>query len=242
MTEPVGALPAKLRTEHRTLLLQGLVQRAAAHAARRLELLAGPVNCIILAVTFDCAIVQKAMARMQFTETTDIESPQVEAGIAIEYPLCERLAGAAGSGDTGSESAGGEKIGQPRHRAHDRLAVGRDWNRTVDDTAHTQLAENRQAFQRRFEEFLQTFEFAIEQETLILPRKAFPGIDRAGLLFPAADRQRARFGLGVKAAIGITQGRQIQRDTVAFLGHQVLMLNHAGRDFGSRHPAKLARP
>ncbi len=240
--EPVGTLPAELGAVDRAPVLEDPVERAAPHAARALVLVARPGDGVVAAVALDRAVVEEPRAGVQRPEPADVERPQVEPGIALDDPVGHRLADAAGGGDPRGEAAGEKEILQPRRRPDDRLAVGRNRDRPVDDRPDAEIAEQRNAPCGGLEHLVQPFEIVAEKLALAFPRDAPLRVDGWGEFLPAADRQRPRFRLDVEAAVGIAQARQMVGHPVALVGDQVLVLDDAGGDIDAGHPADLARP
>jgi len=78
-------------------------------------------------------------------KTAGIERGEIEGGLACEDPLRDTAAGTAASGDARGKAASEEHVLEARCLAQDGLAVRRDRGRAVDQRAHADLVEHRQA-------------------------------------------------------------------------------------------------
>lgn len=96
--------------------------------------------------------------------------------------------------------------------------------------------------QRGGQKLLYPVHVGVKKVARVFPRKPGFRVDRSRLTFPPADGQRTGFGFCVIAPVGIAKGGQIGGDIGGFLGHQILMLNKAGRNFDVRHQPHPARP
>src|SRR5919206_2227691 len=109
------------------------MQWRAPPAAGGAHLLDWPVQGVVAAVGLDRALGEVAAGGVVRPEAAHVEGPQVVLGLAVEDPLRYGVAGAAARRDARGEAAGDEEVVEPGRRPHDRLAVGRDRDRAVDD-------------------------------------------------------------------------------------------------------------
>ena len=239
--EPVGPLPAELRAEHRAPLRQHPVQRAAPPAAAAVVLLPRPVDGIIAGVGLDRAFVKIGLADVVIAEPADVERPQVHAGLAGDDPFGHQAPGAAGRGDARREAAGDEEVVELGRPAEDRLAVGRDRDRPVDQGAHADPLEHRHAFGGQHRELLEAVEVGGQELAREVAGDARLA-ERHRIGLPAPDRQAADLGLHVDQVVGIAKGRQIARRVRNRLGHQVLMLERCHRNLDPGQGADRAAP
>ena len=163
-------------------------------------LLVGPVDLVVGAVGLDGALLEVAALGLHRPEAAHVELPEVHAGIALDDPVGERLAGAARGGDAGGEAAGEVEIVELGRAAHDRLAVGGDRDRPVDDGLDAGLVEHRQAVGGEAGEERQPVVVGVEQLAAEIERRqAAPAAARAVL--PAADGEAAGIGLEVEVVV-----------------------------------------
>src|SRR5262249_16377630 len=125
-SEPVRTFPTEFRPEHSAGLIQSVMDRTLAGVPSGIHLLVRPVDLVVRAIGLDGALLKPPGLRLRLAEAPDIKLPEVHPRIAIDDPISHRLAGAAGSGDTGRKTAGNVEILQFGRETHDRLAVGRD--------------------------------------------------------------------------------------------------------------------
>ena len=163
------------------------------------------------------------------------------AGIAVDDPVGQRLAGAAGGGDAGGEAAGDVEIVEFRREADDRLAVGGDRDRPVDDRLDADLVEERQPLRRRQREEFEPIH--VGREKLAGEVEGRPPAPAAlGAVLPAADGEGADIGLEVEILVGIAQRRQPGVEGERLLGDEILVLDDAGGERDAGHLGDALRP
>ena len=134
--EPIGAFPADRFAEAGIVLGVARVQRAQAHRPRGLDLAVGPVHLKQQPEALARALGQVASVVLKAAEACDVELGEIDAGLALDDPLGENLAGAGGIEDALRVEAGGDKkIPQLRRLAHDELVVGGEAFRPVEELA-----------------------------------------------------------------------------------------------------------
>ena len=197
--EPVRPLPAELvAVDGAGLAARRCIERAAARAARGVGLVGRPRDVVVAAVALDRALVHVLLDRVRRAEAANVERPQVETGIAVDDPVRHHPAGAAGRGDSRRESAAQVEIVELRREADDRLAVGGDRNRTVDQLPDADFVEHRDPRARRFGERREALEVRLQQLGTEIGADAVRA-PRRRVVLPAADRERAGLGLQVEA-------------------------------------------
>ena len=222
-------------------ILQATVKRAQAQAARRARLLARPVDLVVGAIGFDRPGLEVAALGVQRAEAAGVERPQVHAGIAVQDPVGHGFAGAAGSGDAGGEAAGEEQVVELRRRPEDRLAVGRDGDRSVDHRLDADVVEHRQPQCGGDREQLEALEIGGEQLAAEFERRqAAPAA--LGALLPAADGEGAGVGLEIEVVVGIAQRGEGIVEVELLLGQEILVLDDAGGNRDAGHRAHALRP
>ncbi len=192
--KPVGAFPAEARAEDSALIGEGLVERRAAAAASRMRFLDRPMDQIVAVIGLHRALMEIALAEMMVAEAADVEGPEIHLRLAMGDPLRQRAAGAAAGGDARREAAGDEEIVELGRLAHDRLAVGRDRDRAVDEIADAHFVEDRQALGRGHGDGFEAVEVAREELAAEIEGHA-AGPEGHGVVLPTADGKRAGLGL-----------------------------------------------
>jgi hypothetical protein len=239
--EPVRPLPPELVSVHRVGGLQPRMQRAAARVAADAGLRVGPCHVVIAAVAFHRALVHEALDRVRRAEAAHVERPQIHAWIAIDDPVGHHPARAAGGRDAGGKPAAQVEIVELGGEPDDRLAVGGDRDRAVDQLADPDLVQHRNAHRRGLRERLETVEVRLQEfRTEVGTNAVVP--PRRRVRFPSADRERARLRLDVEIVIGIAQRRQSGRNLRRLLGDVVLVLDGAGSDPRADHGRDVAAP
>jgi hypothetical protein len=171
---------------------------------------------VVIGVGLDGAVFEEAARRVVAPEAPDVEGPEVHARVAVEDPARHGLAGAAGSGDTGGETAG-------------------------DQGADADLAQDRHAFGGGQDDLLETLEVAGEELAGEVPRCAAPPA-ALGPLFPATDREGPKLGFQVEGRVGIAKGRQSGVVLDGLFGDHVLVFDDARRQPHAGHLAHRLGP
>ena len=196
---------------------------------------------VVPAVTLHGALVHELLDRVRRAEPAHVERPQVEARVAVDDPVRNDPAGAAGRGDARREAAAQVEIVELRRQADHRLAVGGDRNRTVDHLPDADFVEDRYPRRRRFGQRREAVEVRLQQFGAEVPRDT-SGAPRPRVGFPAAHRERTRFGLQVKAAVRVAQRRQSGGNALGLFGDEVLVLDGTHRHPGADHRRDFAAP
>ena len=181
-------------------------------------------------------------------EARDIHRPDIHAGVAVDHPVGEREADAAALAEAGHHAAGAPVTLQPAHRADQRIAVGREGERPVDDPLDARVLERREMLEADLERGRDAVDVGLQQLVAEGPgrRMLRPGL--AGLLV-GAHEHAAAFLAQVELAVEVDgvqhllAGRAVDLgDLGHVLGDEVHVLHREHRMLAADHVAHLARP
>ena len=179
-------------------------------------------------------------------EAARIDAEHVDRRLALDDPLGELPAGAAGGGDAEAVALVEPEIPQAPGRADDRAAVGRVGDGAVIDLLDPDLAEGGNAGDRRLDMRRETVEILLEQLVLaVLGRPVEIAGGRA--LLVGAEEQAAvllahvpgRVELAEDAHLGQARGTTGE-DGGVWLGDDVLVLDRQHRHVEPDHGAGAA--
>ena len=219
-----------------------MMKRAATATASGFQLLIGPMNLVVVGVAFHAALMPVAVAQVVMPEAAYIQRPEIERGLALQDPLSHRPAGAAGGGNTGCEAASDIVIIQLRCQPHNRLAIWRNGNGAVDHSADAELIKDGQPPGGEDDDLLEAAKINLKQLPLKLNGQEAVLAADLGTLFPTTEHEGTGLRLAVEEVIRVAEGRQIVGNTTCLFGHQILMLDDAGRDANTGHIPDLAGP
>src|SRR6185437_3502733 len=146
---------------------------------------ARPMDGVIIAISLEGPFLEILARAVRGAEPAHVEGPEVHAGIAVEDPIGHRFAGAARGGYAGGEPAGHEEIVELRRKTEDRLTVGRDRNRPVDERLDADLVEDWQSLGAGQREQLEALHVLGEYFAAELERRARSPATLCSLLPPA---------------------------------------------------------
>ncbi len=221
--EPVGALPSRHLSEHRTARLQVFVQRCAPHPARSFDLPVGEVIGIKQAQRFGHPFLQIAAVALKRLRAADVHFPQVERRFAFGDPMRQRHTRPARTRDPDRVVAGGDPVTtQFRRLAQIIPVVGGKAFRAVEKGMDSGGLEQRHPVHRRLKDGLKVVEIfgqAVETEIFGDARHS-PWL---GFGFKGTQHHLACVRFVIGAFIGHPQHRQMAKAVNRF-GHEVEML------------------
>ena len=175
-------------------------------------------------------------------ETAQIHPPDVDRRAPLQNPLGHHLADSAGAGDPVSAEAGGdEEAANVRRLAHDELAVRCERLGAVDQGDDFGSANGRHARNRLLHEIAEPLPVRRQELVGEIGRDPVEAPGRRRALVPAHE-QAADFLTEVHEPVGIAHRRNVARDPVDRLGHEVLMRHRDDRHGEADQPANLVRP
>ena len=175
-------------------------------------------------------------------EAADVDVPQVERRLAVDDPLGDELAGAAGIGDAGRVEAGAHEVSRELRRfAEDEVAVDGEALGSVEQQLHLGRLEAGRAVDRVLHQHLEVIPVLGQQLELeaVGDRVDVPRL-RLGL--EAAHDEPADFLLVVEVAVRIAYHRHVRRNAGNRLGDEVEVLGGVERDRDTREAPERARP
>ena len=175
-------------------------------------------------------------------EAPDVDVPKIERSFAVDDPLGDELAGAAGIGDArGIESGADEEAAQFGRLAENEITVRSKTLRTVQERLHFRGFQARRAMDRVPHQDLevvpilrQKLEFEIVRDGADVPR--------FGDRLEATHDQAADFLLVIDVAVGVAHDRQVRAHARDRAGDDVEMLRGIERYVCSGQSAEFARP
>ena len=239
---PVWPFPADGFTETGAALCMTFMQRQMANAAGGFEMAIGKVVRIEQPERLRHAIDQIGLVALKAEHAPDIDIAHVIRRFAIDHPMRQRHARAAGRLNAdGIEPSRDEEIGQVRRFAEHVAVIWREALRSVEERMDAGLAQQRHPRHRLFQLrgdmipiVRQRQEFSISGNAANAPRLG-PG-------FEEADQQLASVFLVIGAFIRHTQHRQVFRYCGICFGDDVEMLAGLQRHIHARHAADLSPP
>jgi len=178
----------------------------------------------------------------------DVHAPDVGAGVAVHHPVGERQAHAAAL-----RQAGHDRIGHPHaphalDRADQRVAVGAERERAVDELLDARFADQREVLERLLQLGGDAVEVVGEQLEHEVPR-CLLRCPRPVVLLVGAEQDALALLAGVDLAGEVDHVRQLATTGLVVcddfrhrLGHQVVVLHGQHRQLQPRHAADLASP
>ncbi len=243
--EPVGALPAVALAEHRAHPRQLVVDRARLGGARVRALLVGEMDREDVAVGLLVLLHHVALGGVR-TEAARVHREHVDARLALDDPLRQLPARAAGRRDAEAVALVEPQVAHVPGGADQRAAVRRVGDRSVDDILDAAVLECRDTALRRLDVRQQPLEVALEQ-ALAEPVGNAVGKARrrAGLVGPE-DPAEALLAQ-VVGLVGLAQHRELAPAALP-VGLQlrrlviddVLVLDRDRRHVDTEHAAGLA--
>ncbi len=82
------------------------------------------MDFVVLAVSLDGALFQKARGAVRPAKAANVEGPQIHARIAVDNPIGHGFARASRCGDARGEATGNEDVIEFRRQSHDGFAIG----------------------------------------------------------------------------------------------------------------------
>ncbi len=240
--EVVGALPVHLAAEHRALRGETIVERRAAQRPDGLELLARPAHRVVQAERLDGAVGEMAAIGVERREPAHVDVPQVERGVALDDPLGDEPARAAGVRDSRRvESCADEESRELRRFAEDEVAVEREALGSVEQKLDLGRLEARRPVDRVAHQDFEMVPVLGQQ----LEFESFGNrvdVPRLGLRLEPAHHDAADFLLVVEIAVRIAYDGHVGRDAGDRLRDQVEMLGGVERNRDAGKAAECARP
>ena len=243
--EPVRALPAVALPPDGAHLVQLFVDGAGLGGARILALLVRVMDREDVAIGLLVLAHGVALAGVR-AEPAGVDAQHVDAGLALDDPLRELPAGAAGGGDAEAVALVQPDVAQAPRRTDQRAAVRRIGDGAVDDGLDAGVLEARHALHRRLDVRQQAIEIAREQLLAEMRGDAVGETRRRALLVRAENPAHALLAQVVRG-VGLAQHRELAAAAGA-IGLQlrrlvvddVLMLDRDGRHVEAELAAGLA--
>ena len=177
--------------------------------------------------------------RVVAAEAPRVHLPGVEARQALDDPLRDELAHAAGARQPVRAEPGGDPEAAHVGRAEDELAVRGEGLRPVDEPDDLCVLEVGDAHDRVLHQLLEAVPVLFEQLAVEVRGDAVE-TPRRGLALVAAHDQPARLAAEVDEERGVAHGRQVERQA-GRTRDQVLVRHRDDRDGDARHGADLRR-
>ena len=219
-----------------------VVQDRAASAPCGFRLPMRPVHGVQQAERLGGAFAQIGPVGLERREAADVHVPQIHAGRAVQHPVGDHAAGAAGRLDTdGIEAGRDEQAGQFRRFAEDVAHVGRKAFRAVEQQLDAGVLQGRDAAYRGVEQRLEMPKILGQ---LVKTEILGDAVHAPGLCsrLETADQQLAGVLLHVDAVVGIAQHRQVARQSGDRLGDEIKMLGGVQRHDDALGGGEVAAP
>ena len=234
--EHVGALPAHLRAEERTLLLEEMVDRRAAERPSARQLPVRPRDGVVQAEDLPHPVLEPLVVGVEAGETPDVDCDEVTRRFTIDDPLCERPTRAPRRGDPhGVEAGTDEEVPHLWGLAQDELIVRGEALRAVVELLDPRHAEGWDPMERGVHQDAEVIPIFIEQLEFEGVRQLIRRHPGLRLRLEPADNKTADLLLEVGVPIRIPEDGQIPVHTVDLLGHHVEVFCRVQRDSHAGH-------
>ena len=242
--EIVGPLPAVLRAEYRTELLQAPVQRAQPLRPAGLGHVVRVAQAVVVLVDLARRRSREVRVAVGAAEAPRPVRLHVDLRLAGRHELGERLAETPGAAESvQGEACGGPDPTHPGRRAEQWIAVGRHRVGMADERDDPGLVEEREPPRGAVHQLLEARMVGREGALAVLPRHAvLPPRDRVRLV--AAKQHAADLSLAVDEIVRIPEARHGARQLVSFdrVQRDVLVIDRDRARERSHHPRDPWRP
>ena len=214
-TEVVGPLPAVLRAEDRAQLLEAPVQRAEPLRPPPLVRVERITKAVVVAVDLTRGGGREVGVAVRAAEAPGPVALDVELRLAGRDELRSGLPHSAGSAEAVQREAGRHPESRdPRHRAEERVAVGRHRVGMADELHHARVVQEGEAADRALPERPEALLVRRKRPAPVLPRNAvLPARD--GVALVAAEEHSTGFAAPVDQVVGVAEAGHLARKLVA---------------------------
>ena len=186
--------------------------------------------------------------RRPFAEARHIHAEHIRAGVALGHPVCQHKAHTTALRKARHDRAGRPEVGQPLHRADQRVAIGREGKGAVDDLLDPCPFHRREMLEADLQRRGDTVQIGLQQFVSEIPRRverrprfagAFIGAQQDALtLLPGVDLTLEIHHADQFAAHGFVEFDDLGHG----VGQQIHVLHRQHRQFQPDHAPDLARP
>ena len=178
----------------------------------------------------------------------DVHAPDVEAGVAVGHPVGQRQADTPALRQPGHDATRHPVVAQAANGAHERVAVGRERERPVDDVLDAGRGQRRVVLERDLELRSDAVEVGFKQLGPEVPRRLLRR-PRLACLFVCAHKDATVLLADVDLAGEVHADRHLLarrsfviRNLLHVLGDEVHVLHRQHRQLEADHAAHLASP
>ena len=246
LLEPQCAFESVRVTPDRVFSDEPVVDRRRFERACGREHLVGELDTEPSAVVL-LHLLARVLERGVVAVPCDIHPPDVEAWIAVGHPVGERQADTAALAEPGHDGACAPEAGEAADRTEQRVAVGGEGERAVDDLFDTGVLEHGEVTKADVERLCDPVEVGGEEPHAEVPRCLLDRPWFAALLV-RAEQQPAAFLTHVDLAAEVDAVQDLAvfgvvvGDGGDVLGQQVHVLHGEHRQLDAGHAADLAGP
>jgi hypothetical protein len=198
LLEPQRVLQPEAGAHHRVVIEQAVVDRGGVQRAASGELLVGERDAEAAGVVLAHLGVGVGERRV-VAVAGDVHAPDVGAGVAVHHPVGERQAHAAALRQAGHDGVGHPHALHALDRADQRVAVGAERERAVDELLDAGAADQREVLERPLELGGDAVEVVGEQLEHEVPRRLLRG-PRPVVLLVGAEQDALALLAGVDLA------------------------------------------
>ena len=242
--EVVRALPAVLRAEDRTGLLQAAVERAQPAWAPGLGDVARIAEPVVVLVDLASGSRGELDVAVRAAEAPRPVARDVQLGLARDDQLGDGLAEPSRAAEAVEREPGGHpEAGHARNRAEQGVAVGRHRVRVADERDDPRVLEEREASHGAVHQLREAVVIRRDGTAPVLPGHAVDPAG-AGIRLVAAEHDSSGLGLAVDEVVRVPEARRVPRQLVPGDGveRDVLVVDGDRRREGPHHRRHLWRP
>ncbi len=177
-----------------------------------------------------------------------IHAPDIKARIAIDHPVRQRQADPAALAEPCHNATGAPVILQAAHWTHQRVAIGREGEGSIDDLFDPGALERWEVTEANFQRWRDTIDIFLQQFMAEIPGCLFWGPRHAGL-FIGAHQHALAFLTHINLAIRINDMQHFLAGGFIDLRHfghvfgdQIHMFHGQNRQFQANHAPDFPRP
>ena len=189
-------------------------------------------------------IAQVVLARGERAVARDVHAEDVVAGIALDHPLRQREADGTALREPAHAAAGDPKISFAGHRADERIAVGREGERTVHPALDADFGERGEARVADLELWQDAFDIGRQQIHAVVPGCAFRA-PVARVAFIHAEQRALAERLQVGEALEVRDRHELATERGEHrhvVGDEVVVRHWHHRQVEARHATHAPRP